>query len=759
MPRAMPTMRQGPPKAPNSSGAKLAPNAAALGADLVDNQKTKTKNLKRSVAHLPIVCVDVFGGDNCSVSYQPPGVVLETKTLKSGKKKVVERPVSGAVPQSVGCLKNRGDLVLKANDDAAHKAVRRMLKGNLGAMEKVLASAVCSNEEASVTLARPANLLGARSISSVHSSILSNYTHSTKKDHAEAGVAVSIKEQALDGTEATGDDFDRVAFDVKMHSDKSSLALLPEEALSVLIAEAKYMVKAKLDADNIAEKKGNDNSGDDAVDDEPTENYPVAVALPGWCGDAAIEAAIEAFGARESVVFKRGICALASAMMNQSLHSKLQKELKDLSENGKGSSAQNAKEQPLLLVAGLTPEGVELHFIQTGKTQASRLSPFGVFNSIVSNCFQSSMPLSNLPSAFDVLCDNLEAILPGRQPCAILTYGSEALQKELAAELEKLAAKRGWSTGSCVSSREDAVSAGACAFVAHEHGRLDDDFLKAKYVSTCAVGIRCNYFGDDDSRKRDGIVQTIFDFDRKVPTSQYSIEFSSAECACVRSKDGSDDYNMEDVKAFEGAKYVPVREEAAKALRVQIVQKFQRGGEWVNVGDEIKPLCMEGDNEGELIGCEEITLKLILASSGLITNSLEGDRQSVVHAVKEAEKNKFWYYASIIGAILFFGGFMLKSWYGEVTFEKNTKKLLAYYNHVLPESLAADDKRQAQYLVWKYSNNIDLLWRRLEAKYGVPVPDSWPDDEDDEEENGEEHIVDMDDEESTNNLDEQDSEL
>lgn len=757
MARAMPTMRQGPPKAPN--GAKLGPNAAALGADLVDNQKTKTKNLKMSVAHLPIVCVDVFG-ENC-VSYQPPGVVLETKKTKSGKQKVVERPVSGAVPQSVGRLKNQGDLVLKADDDAAHKAIRRMLKGSAGAMKKVLASlpdsSNTSDDCVTVTLARPANLLGARSLAGVHSSIQSNYSSATVNNIDESEkVKVNVKEQALDGTEATGDDFDRVAFDVKMHSGKSSLALLPEEALSVLIAEAKNMVYDALPLVKEYDADDDDAAADDDGDDDPTDSYPVAVALPGWCGDAAIEAAIEACGSRESMVFKRGVCALASALMDQSLHSKLEKELKDLSENGKGSTAQKAKEQPLLLVAGLTPEGVELHFIQAGKTQASSLSPFGVLNSIVSNCFQSSTPLSDLPSAFDVLCDNLEALLPERQPCAVLTYGSETLQTDLAAELEKLATKKGWSTGSCVSSRADAVSAGACAFVAYEHGRLDDDFLKAKYVSTCAVGVRCNYFGDDDERKDDSIVQTVFDFDRKLPTSQYSIEFSSAECACVRANDGSDDYTMDDVKALEGAKHVQAREEAAKALRVQVVQKFQRDGEWVNVGDEIKPLCMEGEEEGELIGCEEMTHKLVLSSSGLITSSIDGERQSVLHAVKEAQKNKIWYYITVIGAILFFGGFMFKSWYGEVTFKKNTNKLLSYYSHVTPESLAAGDKRQAQYLVWKYGNNIDLLWRRLEVKYGIPVPDSWPDNEEGTEE---EQIVDMDEEEAANSADDQDSEL
>jgi hypothetical protein len=43
-------------------------------------------------------------------------------------------------------------------------------------------------------------------------------------------------------------------------------------------------------------------------------------------------------------------------------------------------------------------------------------------------------------------------------------------------------------------------------------------------------------------------------------------------------------------------------------------------------------------------------------------------------------------------------------------------------------------ERQARYLVWKYKGKKDALWRRLEAKYGVPVKHAW--EWDDEEEDG-----------------------
>ena len=59
--------------------------------------------------------------------------------------------------------------------------------------------------------------------------------------------------------------------------------------------------------------------------------------------------------------------------------------------------------------------------------------------------------------------------------------------------------------------------------------------------------------------------------------------------------------------------------------------------------------------------------------------------------------------------------------------------MLAYYKHAAANSFHDGDERQARYLVWKYKGKKDALWRRLEAKYGVPVKHAW---EWDEEEDG-----------------------
>ena len=101
-------------------------------------------------------------------------------------------------------------------------------------------------------------------------------------------------------------------------------------------------------------------------------------------------------------------------------------------------------------------------------------------------------------------------------------------------------------------------------------------------------------------------------------------------------------------------------------------------------------------------------------------------------------------------AILFFGGFLFKSWWEERVFERDTRRLLAYYKHVIPGSLSDGDLNNARYVVWKYRNKKEKLWKSLEKKYGEPVllEHEWPEDE---EETGEPETTDEE------NLDEQEA--
>lgn len=70
---------------------------------------------------------------------------------------------------------------------------------------------------------------------------------------------------------------------------------------------------------------------------------------------------------------------------------------------------------------------------------------------------------------------------------------------------------------------------------------------------------------------------------------------------------------------------------------------------------------------------------------------------------------------------------MLKSYIEDAVFNRDTKRLLAYYRRVLPGSLHDGDEFGARHLVYKYRNKKDKLWKRLETKYGFPVPDKWDD--------------------------------
>jgi hypothetical protein len=96
-------------------------------------------------------------------------------------------------------------------------------------------------------------------------------------------------------------------------------------------------------------------------------------------------------------------------------------------------------------------------------------------------------------------------------------------------------------------------------------------------------------------------------------------------------------------------------------------------------------------------------------------------RESVVQATISARNSKLRYYIGILVAIVFFGGLLFKSWYEQHVFERDTARLLAYYKNVVPGSISDGDLHNAQYLVYKYRNKKEKLWKNLEKKYGAAV--------------------------------------
>ena len=95
--------------------------------------------------------------------------------------------------------------------------------------------------------------------------------------------------------------------------------------------------------------------------------------------------------------------------------------------------------------------------------------------------------------------------------------------------------------------------------------------------------------------------------------------------------------------------------------------------------------------------------------------------ESVIVANKSARNSAIRYYFGIVFAILFFGYFMFKSYYDDYVLERDTRRLLAFYKHVVSGSFHDGDVHNARYTCYKYRNKKDKLWRNLEKKYGVPV--------------------------------------
>jgi hypothetical protein len=93
----------------------------------------------------------------------------------------------------------------------------------------------------------------------------------------------------------------------------------------------------------------------------------------------------------------------------------------------------------------------------------------------------------------------------------------------------------------------------------------------------------------------------------------------------------------------------------------------------------------------------------------------------VVVATQSARNSAIRYYLGILFAILFFGGFLFKSYWDEHVLERDTKRLLAFYKYMVPGSFHDGDEHNARYTCYKYRNKKASLWRKLEKKYGEPV--------------------------------------
>eukprot|EP00529_Nitzschia_sp_RCC80_P010169 CAMPEP_0113511806 /NCGR_PEP_ID=MMETSP0014_2-20120614/38964_1 /TAXON_ID=2857 /ORGANISM="Nitzschia sp." /LENGTH=792 /DNA_ID=CAMNT_0000408045 /DNA_START=39 /DNA_END=2417 /DNA_ORIENTATION=+ /assembly_acc=CAM_ASM_000159 len=773
---------QPPPGGSDIPGGGAAPPSSAgmaLGADVVDKTQQLSLRQVRDLSKMPLVAIDLYEKES-TVAWFPPKADDPSTT-------------NAQVPTVAG--KMNDSISLKAND-AAHKTFKKWLNKDK-TFDDLQAHVLAKNNDsdAVVKLEGPELWLGLRRLEDgpTYLKKMVNVDDSDTPAIAEessSGVGVTLANGSLEGTPPQGDDFDRAVCKVRLCESKKALTVLPEEILQLVINQAQHHValrhKATTGGDNNKKKIKNE----DDEEESDAFSYPCAIAVPApYCNDQSVEALIDATGGT-GVILQRSVCAMAGSLVPSADENKPNMLLAHISKvdtnRRKEFQAKQIKNPDLefddtmiFVLAGVTKDAAECTAIQISSEQnETSACPFGNFQVICNVSYRSDKPESVLTKCISELYENMDTIAPeATTPLGFISYGCSTKQKEIAAKWQNL--QKGledWENITHFFTRLDAVATGTAVLGAVSHGRLTTTLriqgkkpklqlaLHVQNVAPVAVAMTTNYHGGQADMWTPP--KTIFDFDRRVPAGPSSIDLVAAECALHRKKGGvaemDDESFLKAVKEMEGAKGIPEREEAALKLRVQVLQKFTRDGPWIKIGDEMSPLVIfGGKDDEEETACEKVTLELSLGVSGLISSALIGDSQSVVQANKSARNSAIRWYTGVAFAILFFGGFLVKSYWEEHVFERDTRRLLSYYKHVIPGSMSDGDLHNARYLVWKYKNKKEKLWKSLEKKYGSPVlqEDEWPEDDENGDNTGEsdedhEDLDDKNDDEQTTGDDE-----
>jgi len=301
-----------------TTGTTAAPGTsyAALGADLLDkNQSFLNAKSVRAVSSLPIVAVDLYG-DDVDVAYFPP-LEENTSTEEEDEMAVMMKQMikmkKGSLVKQVVAASN-GNVILKREDATAYKAVKRFLnkgEGHDGVLTHAMMSDTTEEGTAATTtivIPRPHLIMGTRNPSNFNAAakhIYAKYTppslvnnkSTTSQSHLiiaeeenEAAAAatnnkptsfLSIQTIGMnDGTMSmtnnssivvpNNDDYDRVAYSVKLYSKKKNMMILPEEVVGLMIAQVKKNVLSQFVKDfpesELAMETKTSNSDDD--DDE-----------------------------------------------------------------------------------------------------------------------------------------------------------------------------------------------------------------------------------------------------------------------------------------------------------------------------------------------------------------------------------------------------------------------------------------------------------------------------------------------------------
>jgi hypothetical protein len=603
-------------------------SAAVLGADLVDKQQQISLKQVKDLSTLPIVAIDLYSTEPTVASFPP---------------KANDPSATGDLRVSViGKMKDK--IALKATP-TSYKTFKKWLSKDKGYpdLQADVLSPTMDEIKSFVVIEGPELWLGLRRLEDGPLYLKKMVTQDDSDSPAIAeelsvDVGVSLANGSLDGSVPQGDDYDRVVCKIRLHETKKALTVFPEEILPLILEQAQYHVAKK-----------NSSQGSDTED---VTSYPIALAVPApYCNDQSVEALLEATE-NTGVIFQRSVCALAGALTPSvskdkpnMIHVHLQELLQERQQEFVEAQIKNPDAQfddkVLLLLAGVTKDTAECTAIQiSGQQSDLPYCMWGNFQVFCNVSYRHEDPMSIVDKCIAELFEALDTIAPeANAPLGMLSYGTSAEQKNIHLIWDKV--KRGledWEDLPHIYTRPDCVATGTAVLGAVSHGRLSTVVqvpgkkpkaqlaIRVQNVAPVAVGVAMNYHGGKQEKWT--AVKTVFDFDRRVPAGPYPIELSAAVCTLHREgriSDLSDEDFVKAVKDKESAKYIPEREQAALNLRVQVMQKLTRDGEWIKVGNEMSPLTIVEKDESKT-ACEAMTLELSLGLSGLVTQGLVGDR-------------------------------------------------------------------------------------------------------------------------------------
>jgi len=773
MPQAPPTVNAGA----NATGQQSTGTITLPAIDICDKTQKLTLSQVKSVAHLPLTAVDLHAA--------MPMVALYPPKSPDGSSDA-EMKFLGKMKGQITLLAN------ETSHKTLRKFLTQAKPYSALQQDCLTTAAAAKKDQEVVILDRPHLWLGLRRVSQMPAALQSQFTvedepatgaiAEEKTPHVGCWYTNSTLLGQAPDSDVPDHDVDRVAAKVRLHASKKALTLLPEEGTQLLLHQARSHVAAQYTSKSQASVK-------DEMTRFPMslalpawafhDSYMEALyeAVEGVAGeDAASEN-----GGTAACLFLRSLSALTGALIRQPSGPNANALLQRLGTVQQALYKRHHAEQSeddfdaamTVLCIGTTPEGCEVTAIQVSHPQNTvdhvpfeQVQLLANVSKLLSESQHDSddntdsktkkKSASLLASCLTELNQVLELVAPEVDgPSAILTYGTNLEQDALAVALtayQKSNVEAKWlAKVPVVTAPVEAVATGAALLGGIAMGRHSSGKslpMKIQTVATVATGVAFLYHKDKTKKSPPPpVVKTIFDFDRRLPAGPYSMEFKASECVVHAQRlaqglsrssyqDDDDDF-LKAVKEAESAKSIPDRERAALDFTVQIYQKWTRHGEWQPVGNKIAPLVKldtqidrdtDQDKEETKVACEQVSLELSMAVTGILATSWVGERESVVQAMKSARGRLYEYYGWLTFAVLFFGGFFAKSYWEDYVWKRDTQRLLDYYAHIIPGSIQDGDRDTASWLAYKYRHNKEKLWNNLETKYGHPVPDEWPED-------------------------------